>query len=346
MLTRYGTLGASSRMRAHQYIPHLESAGFEVTVCPLLRDAYLRRRYADETVSAGFIGRAYARRAGAVLQARRYDLLYIEKELFQWMPGPIERLLLSGMPYVVDYDDAIFHTYDRHSSRAVRRLLGGKIAALMRRARLVIAGNEYLATYARHAGAPRVEVLPTAVNLDRYTERQWGEDSPFTVGWIGTPATTKYVELIAPALAEACRLNGRVVLIGARHIDLPGVKTTFLPWSEATETSDILAFDVGVMPLPDEPWARGKCGYKLIQYMASGLPVVASPVGVNTELVEGGLNGFLPTNLRLWSGALSSLREQLWLRRAMGAEGRRKVEQRYCTAVVAPRLVSLLQGAL
>jgi hypothetical protein len=108
----------------------------------------------------------------------------------------------------------------------------------------------------------------------------------------------------------------------------------------------MLNFDVGIMPLPDEPWARGKCGYKLIQYMACGLPVVASPVGVNTKLVEAGVNGFLPTSLTLWSDALSELHRRVELRRAMGAAGRQRVEQHYCTAVVAPRLVSLLRDVV
>lgn len=346
MLTRYGRLGASSRMRAYQYVPYLEASGFEVTVCPLLDDRYLQRRYLNGAVDAGLIGRAYARRLAEILGARRFDVVWIEKELFPWIPGPIEHLLLAGIPYVVDYDDAIFHTYDLHHRRAVRRSLGDKIAVLMREARLVIAGNEYLAAYARTAGAKCVAVLPTAVNLERYAERRWVEEAPLTIGWIGSPTTTKYLQLVAPALAEACRDNGRLVLIGAKQIDLPGVNTTILSWSEATEASDMLTFDVGIMPLPDEPWARGKCGYKLIQYMACGLPVVASPVGVNKELVDDGVNGFLPTSLRCWSEALFALRRESGLRQAMGAAGRRKVEERYCSAVVAPQIVSLLAGVL
>jgi glycosyltransferase involved in cell wall biosynthesis len=333
-------------MRAYQYVPYLEASGFEVTVCPLLDDWYLQRRYQNGAVDAGLIGRAYARRTREVLGARRFDVVWIEKELFQWMPGPIERLLLAGIPYVVDYDDAIFHTYDQHHSSPVRRLLGDKIAMLMREARLVIVGNEYLAAYARTSGARCVAVLPTAVDLERYAERRWVGESPFTIGWIGSPTTTKYLQLVAPALADACRGNGRLVLIGAQQIDLPDVDTTILSWSEATEASDMLTFDVGIMPLPDEPWARGKCGYKLIQYMACGLPVVASPIGVNKELVEDGVNGFLPTTLQCWTESLLALRRESGLRRAMGAAGRRKVEERYSSSVVAPRIVSLLSGVL
>jgi glycosyltransferase involved in cell wall biosynthesis len=333
-------------MRSYQFLPYLEKGGFEVTICPLLDDEYCGRGFIDRTTSVRYVTQAYARRTWDTIRARRFDLLWIEKELFQWMPGPIEQLLLTGIPYVVDYDDAVFHTYDQHPSRSLRRLFGNKIAMLMRGARLVTAGNRYLAEYARRAGAPWVEVLPTVVDLEHYAERRPADASPFTIGWIGSPSTTKYLKLVEPVLAECCRPNGRVVLVGARQIRLSGVHTTIRSWSESTEVSDMLSFDVGIMPLPDEPWARGKCGYKLIQYMACGLPVVASPVGVNTELVDDGVDGFLAGGLERWVDALVSLRETNALRRSMGAAGRSKVERRYCSAVVGPQLVSLLGDVL
>lgn len=346
MLTRYGRMGASSRVRAYQYLGALEEAGFEVTVAPLLDDGYLLHRYACDEIDAVSVGGAYARRIGTMLRARRFDLLYVEKELFQWIPGPIERLLLSGARYVLDYDDAIFHTYDQHRTWLVRSVLGRKIAGLMRRAQLVIAGNEYLAGYAVQAGARRVEIVPTAVDLTRYAEREWRECAPFTVGWIGSPSTTRYLNLVAPALADACGEDGRVMLVGAREIELPGATVMRVPWSEETEVDHIRSFDLGIMPLPDEPWARGKCGYKIIQYMACGVPVIASPVGVNAQIVEPGVNGFLPASLDQWRDALLTLRARTDLRRSMGEAGRRTVEDAYSSAVVAPMLVRLLESAV
>ena len=346
MLTRYGRLGASSRVRAYQYIGALEAAGFEVTIRPLLDDGYLRRRYARDEINVTAVGWAYARRVGTMLRSRRYDLLYIEKELFQWIPGPIERLLLSGTRYVLDYDDAIFHTYDQHRFGVVRSILGSKIAGLMQRAQLVIVGNEYLAQYAATAGARRIAVVPTAVDLTRYEERKWPDRAPFTVGWIGSPSTTRYLNLVAPALADACGDGGRVLLVGAREIALPGARVTRVPWAEETEVDHIRTFDLGIMPLPDEPWARGKCGYKLIQYMACGIPVVASPVGVNAQIVAPGVNGFLPTTLEQWRDALLTLRARADLRRSMGEAGRRTVEDGYSSAVVGPTLVNLLESAV
>src|SRR5205807_2806167 len=137
----------------------------------------------------------------------------------------------------------------------------------------------------------------------------------------------------------------RFVVVGAREAALDGVPAEFRPWSEATEVEDILRFDVGIMPLPDQPWERGKCGYKLIQYMACARPVIASPVGANSEIVEHGVNGFLATTDEDWRSALDMLHAAPELRARLGAAGRRKVETAYSTRVTAPRLADLLKSA-
>jgi glycosyltransferase involved in cell wall biosynthesis len=135
-------------------------------------------------------------------------------------------------------------------------------------------------------------------------------------------------------------------LIGSGNVIFPDVRVEILPWSEETEVALLQTCDVGIMPLPDEPWTRGKCGFKMIQYMACGLPVVASPVGVNKEIVEHGVNGFLAVTNDEWLTALSTLRDNPELRRKMGAAGRRKVEEKYCLQVTAPQYVKLLQSMI
>jgi glycosyltransferase involved in cell wall biosynthesis len=216
----------------------------------------------------------------------------------------------------------------------------------MRHARCVVAGNEYLADYARRAGAKRVAILPTVVDTDRYPAATRERRGPFTIGWIGSPFSSRYLELIAPALADVCSQGrARVVLVGAPLAVLASVPREVLPWSEATEVNDIQAFDVGVMPVVDEPWARGKCGLKLIQYMACGLPVVASPVGVNREIVEPGVNGFLASTHEEWINALTTLRDQPTLAAELGRAGRRKVEEKYSLRAAAPALASILRQA-
>ena len=349
-LTKYARNGASSRYRTFQYLPWFEEAGIHCQVMPLFDEAYLIHRYQSGRGHASDVLRAFLRRLGALATARRFDLVVVEYELLPYFPALPERWLgLLGVPYVVDYDDALFHQYDQHKSRWVRHFLGEKIARVMRSAQLVTVGNSYLADYAKRAGAMRVEILPTVIDLERYPRAFAARppNGPFTIGWIGSPSTAKYLQAIAPALADVCAGGkGHVRLIGSGPIDLPGVPVELLPWDETTEVSNMQQFDVGIMPLPDEPWARGKCGFKLIQYMACGLPVVASPVGVNSEIVEHGVNGFLATTPTNWIQALNALLLDLDLRRRMGQAGRQKVEQEYSLQVTGPKLADLIKSAV
>jgi glycosyltransferase involved in cell wall biosynthesis len=213
----------------------------------------------------------------------------------------------------------------------------------MRLASVVVVGNDYLADRAYSAGAKRVEYLPTVIDLDRYEIRQRKDGDVFTIGWLGTPITTKYLNQVASALGEvASKRQVRVIAVGAQTVTLEGVQVDVLPWSEDTEVERIHAFDVGIMPLPDEPWEHGKCGYKLIQYMACGVPVIASPVGVNRQIVEQGSNGFLASTHVDWVNALLTLVDNRELAWQMGQTGRAKVERRYCLQVTTPRLMELM----
>lgn len=348
LLSRYGQLGASSRVRFYQYIPYLETHGVRMTVSTLLDDGYLQRLYAQQGRPAFSILHAYARRFSALFTSSGYDLVWLEKEIFPFLPAWCETFLHArGIPYVVDYDDAIFHGYDQHPRSLVRSLLGNKIGRVMRGAALVITGNDYLAEYAHSAGAGQVEILPSVVDTDRYRPAPMTAERVFTIGWIGSPSTTGYLKQIGPALAAVCG-NGRarLVLVGAADILLPGVPLELRPWSEETEVSDIQLFDVGIMPLPDTPWERGKCGYKLIQCMACGLPVVAAPVGVNRQIVDHGINGFHASDLDEWVQALTVLRDDYNKRRVMGQAAREKVVAEYSLQANGPRLLELLQSAL
>ncbi len=341
LLSRYGPLGSSSRLRFYQYLPFLEEHGLQLTVSPLLEDEYVHRLYTGQRQPAIFLARAYAHRLTALLRAKRFDLIWLEKEFLPWLPALAPQLLRT--PYVVDYDDAIFHRYDRHPSRLVRALLGRKIDQTMRRAALVIAGNEYLAARARLAGAPRVEILPTVIDTKRYGITPPDEPGSFRIGWVGAPVTAAYLKLIEPALETLLRQPGTsLTLLGAAHPLAARLPVETRPWSEAGEVPEIQRFDVGIMPLPDEPFERGKCGYKLIQYMGCGLPVVASPVGVNAQIVEPGVNGFLADTQTEWVRALETLRADPALRQKLGAAGRAKVERDYSLAVAAPKLREML----
>jgi glycosyltransferase involved in cell wall biosynthesis len=344
--TKYTRAGASSRYRSFQYLPALEAAGLNFTVSSLLSDDYLKNKYIYGRTRFGDILRAFVRRIWAVLTVPRDAVVVIQHELLPWCPALLERLLgWRGCRMVVDYDDAIFHQYDRHCNPWIRCLLGKKIVTVMQLAHTVTVGNNYLAEFARTVGASRVQVIPTVVALDRYLIKDPTlEPEVFTIGWIGSPSTARYLREIAPALEQVCRSGrSRVRLIGSGQVELKGVPLELFAWSEETEVAAICDFDVGIMPLPDEPWARGKCGLKLIQYMACGIPVVASPVGVNVELVKPGFNGFLARSTVDWVDSLETLKFDQELRRAMGVNGRARVKEKYCLNITAPVFVDILQ---
>jgi glycosyltransferase involved in cell wall biosynthesis len=325
-----------------QYIPFLTQQGLEVTVRPLLNNNYLEVLYQRGKRLPGTVAAAYARRLITLLTCRDNDLVWIEKELLPWFPASLEHLLLGHrVPYVVDYDDATFHNYDRHPNPLVRRLFGRKIDRIMSHAAWVVAGNEYLAERARCAGARRVTVLPTVIDLDRYPNpTSVRPPRPFTIGWMGSPSTRRYLEAIRPALARMSSLHAaKVVLIGSGAVRWEDVDVEVRPWSETSEVADLRSCDVGIMPLDDTPWERGKCGYKLIQYMACGLPVVASPVGANCSIVRDGETGYLADTPEAWYRALDRLGMDSLLRQQMGAAGRLRVETSCCLQKTGPLLL-------
>jgi glycosyltransferase involved in cell wall biosynthesis len=349
LLSRYERLGASRRVRSYQFLDALAAAGIAVEVCPLFDDDYVRARHSESGVPVGNVLAAFARRVRDALSHRSAKVLWVEYELLPWLPFAFERALLGGgRPLVVDYDDAIFHRYDGHGSGIVRALLGRKIDRLMARADVVIAGNDYLATRAREAGARRVEVLPSVIDLARYRQKEAAAARPgFRVGWIGSPSTTPYLCSLEPTFRGLSEVPGlAVVNIGGTPWRPAGIDVENLPWAEDTEVRDMLAFDVGVMPLPDDPWARGKCGFKLIQYMGCALPVVASPVGANAQIVLHGRTGFLATTPEEWAQALRALAADPALRTRMGAAGFERCRTHYSLEVAAPRLVALFRDVL
>lgn len=342
-------MGASSRLRTLQYLPCLQGAGVDVTVQYLLDDNQLQNRYGQGRYGFGSLLRAYAQRVKALLDRHSFDLLWIEKEALQWWPLWAELALLKGVPYMLDYDDAVFHSYDMHRMAVVRRLYGRRLDGLMAKAALVVGGNEYLAQRARAAGARWVEVVPTVIDLDRYpVPVVYGGDNTahqFSIVWIGSPSTARYLELLEKSLQALAKRWPLVLRVIGAEFQISGVQVQCVPWSEATEVESIAAGHVGVMPLLDSAWEQGKCGYKLIQYMACGLPVVASSVGVNTEIVQPGGNGFWANSDEDWVLALEQLLTQAQLRQRMGRASRAKVEAQYCIQKTGPKMAALLKKA-
>lgn len=340
---KYGRQAASSRQRLLQYLPYLSANGVEVEVLPLLGDDHLRSIAAGGGGVSPSMLAPYLRRFRQLVRGGDHDLVWVHYELFPFLPGMFERLAgFSGRPIVCDYDDATFHTYDRHRSGAVRQMLGNKLEPLLSRATACICGNDYLKAYAEQF-CPNSVTIPTVVDTDTYVPRKCRGNGPPVVGWIGSPSTWQNVEPLLPTLLPRLRRLGvvfRVIGAGPKAEGIEGIDA--VSWSENTEIASVQGLDIGIMPLLDEPFQRGKCGYKLIQYMACGIPVVAAPVGVNSQIVDNGVNGFLASSEAQWLEALDRLIADKELRVAMGAKGRERAVQEYSLAAQQPNLLRVL----
>lgn len=313
ILSKYSRLGASSRLRTQQYIPYLNEAGFDVTVSSLYDDDYLRYFYRTGTRSIIKVFVCYMKRIKTFFSAGKYDLILIEKEAFPYMPYFLEKIFLKRYTYIVDYDDAIFHSYDLSKTSLIRLLLGDKIKHVMNNSSAVLVGNSYLRLYAEYSKSKLIVDIPTVIDESRYEnkENKNVKNSEYIVGWIGSPFTQKYLlEIKKDLLAAQKVINFKLLLVGAnKNIiqDLEGLNVEVFDWSEDTEVTLIQNMDIGIMPLPNEPFEQGKCGYKLIQYMACGVPVIGSDVGVNRSIIERDSCGIVVDQQNTFYSSLVSL---------------------------------------
>lgn len=338
--------GPSSRFRVYQYAPFLRAHGVDVVVRPFVPSSLLRIAFEPGHVPTKALGLGWAsfRRCLDLARARRFDVVFIHREAFPFGPPVFEALFKRlGRRMVFDFDDSIFlrsrifaNVWDRWKD--VRKPL-----RMLRMADLVVVGNDYLARQARRL-ARRVAVLPTVVDTEHYQSRRpHAGDGPPVVGWIGTPSSRTYLESLVPAFQRVSKeTRVRFHFVGVAPFACDGIAAHFTPWSLASERADLAGFDIGVMPLFDDAEARGKCGLKLLQYMAVGVASVASPFGVNPEIITHGTNGLLAATETEWVEGLTSLVEDAGLRDELGAAGRRTVENRYSVRVMGPRLLDAL----
>jgi hypothetical protein len=267
--------------------------------------------------------------------------------LHQIKLSAIEARLLSAFSRrrVFDVDDAIYVRKPRRLGESPDDSMWRrrKFAATCRAVDVVAAGNEVLARVAAPA-ARAVEVLPTSIDVSAYRPGRAGSEGPVTLAWIGSPENLIYVEMIRPALARLCARHPtlEIRIICSRFPQWPDVRIEPVAWSAATEAESLAAAHIGIMPLTDDAWSRGKCAFKLLQYMAASLPCVASPVGANTEAVIDGFNGFHAADLPAWERHLERLIESPPLRATLGANGHAHVAQRYSMRRYQARYLELL----
>ncbi|MEE3503342.1 glycosyltransferase family 4 protein [Acidiphilium acidophilum] len=350
MATRYARLGASSRLRLLQYAAPLATYGIACTPRPFLSNDYVTALYENRSRLPAILA-AYARAPALHRAIREHDIVWIEKELLPFLPAAFERTLLgANRKFILDFDDAWFLRYGNEPggtlrNRLLRATLGNKFPALLRRAALTIVANQTLRDWAIRNGARNTLLLPTVVDLAHYPITPRPPHPTFTIGWIGTPVTAPYLTRLTPTLQTLARESPtELLIIGAPNFTIPGIPCRHLPWSETTEAATIAEMDVGIMPLPDDAWTRGKSGYKLIQYMACGRPTIGSPVGANSTIIDDGTTGFLATTDTDWLTRLRQLRDTPTLRQTMSTAARTRVATNYALQSTAPHLASAIRA--
>lgn len=345
-LTKYSRNGASSRLRSYQYFPFLEKNGINVTVRPFFDENYLINLYSGKQTSKWKHLKFYLNRFFILFTIYKYQRIVIEKELFPYFFSWFEKILqLLKVKYIVDYDDAIFHNYDLSENKIVSFLLKNKINNVMRYSGCVVAGNDYLTQRAKFSGAKKVIKLPTVIDIDSYSVRKKSKSSKIVIGWIGSPSTFKYISKSKSIFLELLRkFDVELHIVGVTEGLCMGPNVKYLNWTEDTEVDLISNFDIGIMPLDDSPWELGKCSYKLIQYMGCGVAAVASPIGMNKDVVIEGEDGFFASTPEEWIAKLSLLIEDANLRNFLGNNGRRKIESNYCLQNSISTVISIIRN--
>lgn len=323
------------RFRFEQYFEFLKEQGFQCELSYLVEpgDDQFLYKPGHFLEKARFVQRSVSKRRADVARMNEFDIIFISREALMTRSTWFERAFRKGKARIIyDFDDSIWLSNVSDANRRWGWVKdASKTSKLIALADMVFAGNNYLADYGRKFNT-NVEVVATTINTEEYLPRTVRPEGPVIIGWSGSITTIRHFKYAVPALRKlkakyGDRIAFQVVGDGNFHQEELGI--TGLPWRKDTELDDLRAMDIGIMPLPDDEWARGKCGLKGLQYMALGIPTLMSPVGVNSEIIQHGENGFLPRSTEEWVEQVSRLVEDADLRARLGAAARRTVEERY-----------------
>lgn len=361
-------MSPASRYRVYQYLDALMAKGIECKILPSFPSKYFMKKGHWQWllrrvpplyylfILPGLILMVLTRLSHLIWVAQA-DVVIIQREILPGRPGPIlEKLVRRFAKRVVfDLDDAIYLSHPTQERGWFGQVLEAfsdrdMVAKILEISDSVIAGNTYLADYARKYN-DRVYVIPTPVDVGHYPVKEWKVvATPVVVGWIGTSSNLAFLEGIVPALEEVAKRHPLLLRIVSNKIHrsmcFGSLNYEFVAWKGEREVEDILSFDIGLMPLPDNEWTRGKCGFKALQYMACGIPVVISPVGINKEIVQDGINGYLAETKDEWVEKISNLISDLDLRKRIGLGGRKTVEEAYSVGVNIERLVKVFNDTV
>lgn len=341
ILSKYSQKGASSRYRFYNYLPYFESNQINCEFNSLFNDNYIINLYEGKKgiVKLLQLWAIVKRTLFLLFNRKKYSLVIIEKELFPNVPYFFEKWLLGRRKYAMDFDDYVGASYKTHKVK--KMFLKNKIDELVEFAAFTTVGNKW---YFKEFKKGRLYYLPTVIDLQSYKLiKENFEINLVTIVWIGSPSTAKYLTLVKDVLQELSKEHKiRLKVIGA-EIDFTGIEIKNTKWDAATESLEIYTSDIGIMPLSTTLWEKGKCGFKLIQYMASGLPVVCSPSPANEEIVKHGINGFIAESEQQWKDALKILIVDVQLRKSFGKNARKTIEENYSYQIWGDRYAGLIK---
>ena len=324
------------RFRCEHFIPYVETHDYKITYANLLSawdDSHFYRKN-NYLVKTFILIKTFVQRFFQLQKVKKYDAVLIYREAFMLGTTYFERLIArKKVPIIFDFDDAIWLNDVSDANAKLKWLKRpGKTADICQLANLVIAGNQYLANYATQHNN-NVKIVPTTLDTDYHKSRsETKADNLVRIGWTGSSTTLKHFRLLIPVLIKLQqkykkRLAIRVIAdepVVHKQLHIENVQ-----WSPSDEIQRLDEVDIGIMPLPDDQWSKGKCGFKGLQYMSMGIPAVMSPVGVNKEIIDDGHNGFLAANNKAWEDKLTRLIESAELRKKIGQAGRNTVLESY-----------------
>ena len=346
----YSSEGASNRFRVEQYLPYLNVLGIDCILRPFVSKKffnilYLKGKHIKKII---YFLKAFWLRIMDIAQINKYDLIFIHREACPFGPPIFEWLAYKfKKPIIFDFDDAIFLENFNPANRFCNFLkFPSKTKEIIKISSKIIVTNKFLEEYAREFN-PNVYVIPTPIDTDRFNVIKKTSEA-LTVGWIGSPTTAPYLQIIYGVMQKLSQKYDFIFkIVGAgEDISIAGVRVKNYAWQLDRELQDFQNLDIGIYPLPNNLWTQGKAGFKAIQYMAVGVPVVASSVGMVKDFIEDGVNGYLAKTEEEWVEKISKLMEDSNLRRNIGFAGRKTVEEKYSVSVHAPRFIEIIKKSI
>lgn len=330
----------SQRFRFEQYFNFLKANGFDFDFSYLISEDDDKKFYSSGNYFTKFkvLIKSSLTRVRDIGRINNYDIIFVQREAFMTGTTYFEKKFSkSRAKLIFDFDDSIWLSNVSDGNKNLEWLKDySKTGKIIEMSDLVIAGNQYLANYALNFNQ-NVKIIPTTIDTDYHRKKKFPDtesenSSGICIGWTGTSTTLKHFQLIIPALKKVKEKFGekiyfKVIVDNKFDETSLGIKAT--QWRKQTEIEDLSEIDIGIMPLPENDWSRGKCGFKGLQYMALEIPTVMSPIGVNNEIINDGVNGFLANSENDWIEKISRLIESEELRKKIGGEARKTVIARY-----------------